>query len=45
MALGIVNYKGQEGSGDESRLGGVMVSVLATGPKFEGSNPVQTMDF
>jgi hypothetical protein len=28
-----------------SRLGGVMVSVLAIGPKLAGSNPVEAMDF
>jgi hypothetical protein len=28
-----------------SRLGGVGVSVLATGPKVAGSNPAKAMDF
>jgi hypothetical protein len=28
-----------------SRLGGVMVSVLAIGPKLSGSNPAKAMDF
>jgi hypothetical protein len=28
-----------------SRLVGVVVSVLATGPKVAGSNPVKAMDF
>jgi hypothetical protein len=28
-----------------SQLGGVMVSMFATGSKFMGSNPVKAMDF
>jgi hypothetical protein len=30
---------------EPSRLGGVVVSVLVTGPKVAGSNPAKTMDF
>jgi hypothetical protein len=28
-----------------SRCGGVVVSVIATGPKGRGSNPAEAMDF
>jgi hypothetical protein len=27
------------------RLGGVVITVLATGPKVTGSNPAKAMDF
>jgi hypothetical protein len=43
MWLGLAKYN--EASYSLSRLGGVMVSVLAIGPKFTGPNPAERMDF